>query len=59
MLYTIRDGGLPIPIRPTSPTDFFGEGVRTRVHFELDDTGNVVAMVMTQVDGSVHRAPKR
>jgi pimeloyl-ACP methyl ester carboxylesterase len=59
VLYTIRDGGLPIPMRPTSPTDFFGEGVRTRVHFELDPTGKVVAMVMTQVDGSVHRDPKR
>jgi hypothetical protein len=59
VLYTLRDGGIPIPIRPTSPTDFFGEGVRTRVHFELDATGKVVAMVMTQVDGAVQRDPKR
>ena len=59
VLYTIRDGGLPIPIRPTSPTDFFGEGSRTRIRFELDATGKVVAMVVTQVDGSVQRDPKR
>jgi hypothetical protein len=59
VLYTIRDGGLPIPMRPTSPTDFFGEGVRTRVHFELDATGKVVAMLMTQVGGAVQRDPKR
>jgi len=46
-------------MRPTSPTDFFGEGVRTRAHFEVDATGKVVAMVMTQADGSVQRDPKR
>jgi hypothetical protein len=59
VLYTIRDGGLPIPIRPTSPTTFFGEGLRTQIQFELDAKGNAVAMVFKQTDGSVQRDPKQ
>jgi pimeloyl-ACP methyl ester carboxylesterase len=59
ILYTIRDGGLPVPIRPTSPTTFFGEGLRMQIQFELDAKGNAVAMVVTQADGSVQRDPKQ
>ena len=59
VLYSIRDGGLPIPLRPISATDFFGEGVRIQIHFELDDTGKAVAMTVKQIDGSVQRDPKR
>jgi pimeloyl-ACP methyl ester carboxylesterase len=59
ILYTIRDGGLPIPIRPTSPTTFFGEGTRTHIEFALDAKGNAVAMVVRQPDGSVQRDPKQ
>lgn len=59
ILYTIRDGGLPIPIRPTGPTTFFGEGTRTQIEFELDAKGKAVAMIVRQPDGSVQRDPKR
>lgn len=59
VLYTVRDGGLPIPIRPTSPTEFFGEGLRTHIRFELDDKGKVVAMVVRQPNGAVARDPKQ
>lgn len=59
VLYTLRDGGAPIPIRPTSPTRFFGEGIRTQIEFELDAKGNAVAMVFKQADGSLQRDPKR
>ncbi len=59
VLYTIRDGGLPIPIRPTSPTTFFGEGQRTQIQFELDAKGNAVAMVFKQADGTMQRDPKQ
>jgi pimeloyl-ACP methyl ester carboxylesterase len=59
ILYTIRDGGLPIPIRPIGPTTFFGEGTRTQIEFELDAKGKAVAMIVRQPDGSVQRDPKQ
>ncbi len=59
VLYSWRDGGVPHPLRPTSPTDFFSELYRWRIHFELDAKGKAVAMVVKQLDGSVQRDPKR
>ncbi|HEX6160055.1 MAG TPA: alpha/beta hydrolase, partial [Thermoanaerobaculia bacterium] len=59
VLYTLRDGSVPIPIRPTSPTEFFGEGFRMQIRFELDAKGKAVAMVVTQPNGATARDPKR
>lgn len=59
ILYTLRDGGLPIPIRPTGPATFFGEGMRTKIEFEVDANGKVVAMIFKQADGSLQRDPKQ
>lgn len=56
VLYTLRDGSVPIPIRPTSPT---GEGFRMQIRFELDAKGKAVAMVVTQPNGATARDPKR
>ena len=50
VLYTIREGGQPLAIRPLSETEFFFEGRGGGVRFEPG------AMVVRQADGSEARA---
>ncbi len=47
VLYTQR-GDRPFPIRSMSTTDFFYEGLPSRLHFELDSKGKVKGMTMFQ-----------
>ncbi|HVS04384.1 MAG TPA: alpha/beta fold hydrolase [Thermoanaerobaculia bacterium] len=44
VLFTVRGGGPPFPLRPLSESEFFYEGSAGRVRFELDAAGNPVAM---------------
>ena len=48
LLFTIRDSGRPLAIRPTSDAEFFYEGLGGRVRFETGADGNVTAMVVFQ-----------
>jgi hypothetical protein len=48
LLFTQRGEGRPLPIRPTSSTEFFYEGRATHLRFEVDSEGQVEAMVMFQ-----------
>ena len=48
LLFTQRGEGQPLPIRPTSPTEFFYEGRATHLRFELGSEGRVERMVMFQ-----------
>jgi len=53
VLYTIRDGGQPLAIRPLSETEFFFEMRGGGVRFEPG------AMVVRQADGTEQRAVKQ
>lgn len=53
LLYSIRDGSQPFPLRPMSETEFFLEGTPTKVTFEVNGEGKVTGMVL---DGN--RAPR-
>jgi pimeloyl-ACP methyl ester carboxylesterase len=44
LLFTRRNDGPPLPLRPTSSTDFFWEGPPGSVHFEVSPEGEVLAM---------------
>ena len=46
VLFTIRDDGPPLPIRPVSQTEFFYEGQTTTLRFETDGSGRVTGMVV-------------
>jgi pimeloyl-ACP methyl ester carboxylesterase len=46
VIYTVRGGGQPLPLRPMSETRFFYEGSATWLDFELDAAGAPVAMVV-------------
>jgi pimeloyl-ACP methyl ester carboxylesterase len=46
LLWTQREGSIPLPIRPISETEFFYEGMRTRLTFRTDGKGKVTGMVM-------------
>ncbi|HYI08571.1 MAG TPA: alpha/beta fold hydrolase [Thermoanaerobaculia bacterium] len=56
MLYTIRDGGGPLPLRPSSETEFFYEGMAATIRFELDPNGKVKAMLFRSGTGEEQRA---
>jgi pimeloyl-ACP methyl ester carboxylesterase len=58
LLYTVRDGNPPFPIRPMSATEFFYEGSPGTVRFEKDGAGKLTAMVFTGADGKAHRSPR-
>lgn len=57
VLYTLREGGRPFAIRPSSETEFFYEGTPSTIRFEMKD-GNVVAMLFKGPDGVEQRAPR-
>lgn len=46
MLWTQRTGSIPLPIRPSSETEFFYEGFPFLVRFETNPGGKVTGMVM-------------
>jgi pimeloyl-ACP methyl ester carboxylesterase len=51
LLFTIRDGGGPNPIRPMSATEFFYEGSAVIAKFDVDEGGKAKAMTMVLEDG--------
>ena len=59
VLYTLREGGQPFAIRPSSETDFFYEGTPSSIRFELDARGGVAAMLFRPGDGSEVRCPRQ
>ena len=46
LLWTMRTGGPPFPIRPVSETEFFYEGSASRLTFTFGTDGEVTEMVM-------------
>lgn len=59
LLFTIRDSGSPLAIRPASETEFFYEGLAAHLQFELAPGGKVTGMVMFQNgDGRGEKAKK-
>ena len=46
LLGTQRSGGMPLPIRPSTGTEFFYEGLPSRLTFETNHKGKVTQMVM-------------
>jgi pimeloyl-ACP methyl ester carboxylesterase len=51
LLFTIRSSGAPYPLRPTSETGFFWEGLPGSLRFVVDKAGKVLAMEV-DADGS-------
>jgi pimeloyl-ACP methyl ester carboxylesterase len=60
VLYTIRDGSGPLPIRPLSATEFFYDdgGPASSLRFETDADGKVVAMIFRRPGGAEERCPR-
>ena len=59
LLFTTRDGGEPLALRPISETEFFYEGSGTTVKFELGAGGVPVAMTLYTSPGAAgERAPR-
>ena len=56
LLFTRRENGPVLPIRPTSQTAFFYEGSATHLVFETDESGEVTGMLMYH-DGSPKAEP--
>jgi pimeloyl-ACP methyl ester carboxylesterase len=56
ILYVLFEGREPLPIRPSSATEFFYEGRGETARFELDRAGDVMAMTVRTMDGKEHRA---
>jgi uncharacterized protein DUF3471 len=57
VLYTIRGDAAPRAIRPTSDTQFFYEGSDATLTFEVDASGKVTGMSVTQL-GQTQRAKR-
>lgn len=57
VLYTIRGDAAPRAIRPASETQFFYEGSDATLTFEVDASGKVTGMSVTQL-GSTQRAKR-
>jgi|CXWL01.1.fsa_nt_gi pimeloyl-ACP methyl ester carboxylesterase len=58
ILYTVRDRGLPLPIRSASETEFFYEGSAAALRFEVDSSGKFTAMRFRSADGQEERCPR-
>lgn len=60
VLYTVRDGSGPLPIRPLSATEFFYDdgGPASSLRFETDADGKVVAMLFRRPNGQEERCPR-
>jgi len=59
LLFTIRDSGSPLAIRPASETEFFYEGQSAHLRFEIGDGGKVTGMVMFQNDRAAAEKAKK
>jgi TAP-like protein len=59
ILYSIRPGSMPFPLRPVSESEFFYEGLAGSVRFETDANGKVLAMWFRGADGKEERCAKR
>ena len=59
LLFTIRDSGSPLAIRPASETEFFYEGQSAHLRFEIGDGGKVAGMVMFQDDRAAAEKAKK
>jgi pimeloyl-ACP methyl ester carboxylesterase len=58
LLFTMRDGGPPNPIRPMSATAFFYEGSGLTAKFEVDGEGRATAMTLVLDDGKEVRSER-
>jgi pimeloyl-ACP methyl ester carboxylesterase len=59
ILYTLRPGSMPFPLRPISATEFFYEGIAGALRFETDASGKVLAMWFRGADGKEERCARR
>jgi len=59
LLYNARGRNMPFPLRPSSKTEFFFESIPATVRFEVDQEGQVTALLLTPSDGAAPvRNPK-
>lgn len=59
ILYTLREGSMPFPLRPISETELFYEGLAGSIRFEISPEGQVLAMWFRGADGKEERCAKK
>lgn len=59
ILYTLRPGSRPYPLRAISSEEFFYEGLAGSLRFETDADGKVLAMWFRGADGREERCPRK